>query len=363
MIPFPKASCNLCSIRNVANAVNNGIDLNWRTYVIDVNQTNNVDRDAAPLVALASSVATYSDTTTICKTNYCYELEVLYPNGATSTSTTQCETAVSNDTPSAPTDISSINNSGQINWTWLTDTTNLSYTHIYGVTSTGQRTLLDSTQTSNYITSKLDNSIQCISLVSQNRCDNPSPQSITGCSIELQGITNNNGSVSLNWNNHQGWVAGTLDYAVVIMDQNGTVTDSILVGNVTTYTDLIENAVDQISSYMIYAVPADPAVTFSRSQVISLERLPLISIPNSFTPNGDGLNDLFQVTGKFIQSSEITIFNRWGTAVYYTTEPEGWDGSIKDKKAPLFNYTYKVIVKDFIGNEHIRSGTVLILSQ
>jgi gliding motility-associated-like protein len=359
---FVTFSNEVCSIRNTINAVNNGIDLDWLTYVLDVNQTHNVTRNGSPVVSLASSVTSYSDTTTICQLNYCYQLEVIYPGGASSTSTEGCETAVSTDAPIAPTDISSINSDNQVNWNWLTDTANLSKTYIYDVSSSGPPTLIDSTQTNSYQTTKTDNTIQCIYLVNKDICDNLSPQSLVGCSIEIQGTTNSNGSVTLTWNNYLGWQAGVLGYAVVIMDQNGMVTDSVLVGNTTGYIDLIENAIDQISSYVVYALASDPTIPTSRSQIIRLERLPLISIPNSFTPNGDGLNDLFQVSGKFIESIEMTIFNRWGSAVYYTTKAEGWNGNLKNSKAPLFNYTYKVVVKDFIGNEHIRSGTVLILN-
>ncbi|MCO4805780.1 MAG: gliding motility-associated C-terminal domain-containing protein [Flavobacteriales bacterium] len=52
-------------------------------------------------------------------------------------------------------------------------------------------------------------------------------------------------------------------------------------------------------------------------------------IPRSFSPNGDGLNDVFQIVGEKIspEGFEFVVFDRWGHKVFYTKNPEfGWDG-------------------------------------
>jgi gliding motility-associated-like protein len=50
-------------------------------------------------------------------------------------------------------------------------------------------------------------------------------------------------------------------------------------------------------------------------------------IPNVFTPNGDGKNDVFTITGKGIRSLHGEIFNRWGQKEYeWNTINGGWDG-------------------------------------
>jgi gliding motility-associated-like protein len=52
-------------------------------------------------------------------------------------------------------------------------------------------------------------------------------------------------------------------------------------------------------------------------------------IPNAFTPNGDGLNDIFQVKGNFICGFQMYIFDRWGMQLYYTEDiNKGWDGTV-----------------------------------
>jgi gliding motility-associated-like protein len=60
----------------------------------------------------------------------------------------------------------------------------------------------------------------------------------------------------------------------------------------------------------------------------------LVYVPNSFTPNEDGTNDVFlpQMTSGFDPKSyELWVFNRWGEVVFYTNDPQaGWDGKYPD---------------------------------
>lgn len=64
-------------------------------------------------------------------------------------------------------------------------------------------------------------------------------------------------------------------------------------------------------------------------------------IPSAFTPNFDGRNDIFQVYGTTIKTFSMKIFNRWGESVFETENYlEGWDGSIRNKKAEAGVYVY-----------------------
>jgi gliding motility-associated-like protein len=66
------------------------------------------------------------------------------------------------------------------------------------------------------------------------------------------------------------------------------------------------------------------------SDTICIENCPFYSLPNSFTPNGDGANDLFTPFPgwRFVQSIEMKIFNRWGNLVWQTENPNiNWDGT------------------------------------
>ncbi|MEO8116984.1 MAG: gliding motility-associated C-terminal domain-containing protein, partial [Bacteroidota bacterium] len=72
-----------------------------------------------------------------------------------------------------------------------------------------------------------------------------------------------------------------------------------------------------------------------------------IFIPNTFSPNNDGMNDAFYPRGTGLFSiKSIRIFNRWGEIVYSNNDVQpnvagdGWDGMYKGKPAPSDVYVY-----------------------
>ncbi|MFT3909057.1 MAG: gliding motility-associated C-terminal domain-containing protein [Ferruginibacter sp.] len=67
-----------------------------------------------------------------------------------------------------------------------------------------------------------------------------------------------------------------------------------------------------------------------------------IYMPSAFTPNQDGLNDVFKVLANKIHLNVFRIYNRWGEEVFYTTDiNKGWDGTYKGKLIPG-SYVYMV---------------------
>jgi gliding motility-associated-like protein len=76
-----------------------------------------------------------------------------------------------------------------------------------------------------------------------------------------------------------------------------------------------------------------------------------IFIPNTFSPNGDGMNDLFYVRGRGLtQIRSVRIFNRWGQQVFQKTNViandagAGWDGTFKGQPLSPDVYVYMVEV-------------------
>ena len=93
-----------------------------------------------------------------------------------------------------------------------------------------------------------------------------------------------------------------------------------------------------------------------------------VFIPNLFTPDGDGVNDLLMVRGKGIKSvKNFRIFNRWGEIVFEKAnfEPNikshGWDGTVKGRKAPpdVYVYTCEVMCENDV--PFVYKGNVAII--
>jgi gliding motility-associated-like protein len=91
-----------------------------------------------------------------------------------------------------------------------------------------------------------------------------------------------------------------------------------------------------------------------------------IGVPNAFSPNADGNNDKFQpVVNRPIPKYEMSIFNRWGQRVFYTTKyNEGWNGSHYNNGTPLDigNYYYRIKYTCEMGNkEMIYQGDLTLI--
>jgi gliding motility-associated-like protein len=88
-----------------------------------------------------------------------------------------------------------------------------------------------------------------------------------------------------------------------------------------------------------------------------------IAIPSAFTPNGDGLNDVFKPLGMKYQSLiEFSIYNRWGQRIFTTNnKEEGWDGTFNGVKQDMDVYNYLLIVAMDNGTNKVLKGTVTLI--
>lgn len=79
------------------------------------------------------------------------------------------------------------------------------------------------------------------------------------------------------------------------------------------------------------------------SDTICIENCPYYNLPNSFTPNGDGANDVFTPFPgwRFVDHIEMKIFNRWGSVVWQTEHPNiNWDGTDQENGKDLNDGVY-----------------------
>ncbi|TAL58572.1 MAG: gliding motility-associated C-terminal domain-containing protein, partial [Bacteroidetes bacterium] len=85
-------------------------------------------------------------------------------------------------------------------------------------------------------------------------------------------------------------------------------------------------------------------------------------IPNAFSPNGDGENDIFYVRGNCIKELTFIIYNRWGEKVFKTTDPkQGWDGTHRGKTANTAVFAYYMNAVLASGEKISRKGNVSLI--
>jgi gliding motility-associated-like protein len=88
-----------------------------------------------------------------------------------------------------------------------------------------------------------------------------------------------------------------------------------------------------------------------------------ISIPNIFTPNGDGINDEFFIINTGMRSLNCDIFNRWGQLLFTITAPnQGWDGITPNgDKAPEGTYMYLLQAQGLDNKTYKQQGTIMLV--
>ena len=87
-----------------------------------------------------------------------------------------------------------------------------------------------------------------------------------------------------------------------------------------------------------------------------------ILVPNSFTPNGDGFNNIFKASGTGIPDFRGRIFNRWGSEIFMWEGIDmGWDGNYNGKEVPEGVYFYVMKGVDDTGKAVEKTGAVTLL--
>jgi len=85
-------------------------------------------------------------------------------------------------------------------------------------------------------------------------------------------------------------------------------------------------------------------------------------IPNAFTPNGNGNNDIFMGEGEGIKEFNMYVFDRWGNLIFESHNPQvGWDGTIGGTKCQEDVYVYRFIILDVLNEEHRYVGHVSLI--
>jgi gliding motility-associated-like protein len=117
----------------------------------------------------------------------------------------------------------------------------------------------------------------------------------------------------------------------------------------------------QSSNYVLTVLYGKNCVA-TASTTIRVTGEPPVYIPNAFTPNGDGNNDVWMIYGQDILTLELDLFNRWGEKVCtFTSQFDGWDGTYKQILQPPGVYVYNASITFLSGKKIQRTGSVTIV--
>ncbi len=84
-----------------------------------------------------------------------------------------------------------------------------------------------------------------------------------------------------------------------------------------------------------------------------------VYIPNTFTPNNDGVNDVFLIYGYSISDVSMTIFDRWGEKLFNSKDQTiGWPGTYRGSECEIGTYVYKIEYKGMDGKTYFKTGHV-----
>lgn len=122
--------------------------------------------------------------------------------------------------------------------------------------------------------------------------------------------------------------------------------------------------VTRVGNYFVRISNPEGCVLIDTARVV-VRCEPRIYIPDIFSPNGDGRNDVLDVYGDHLTDFELKIFNRWGEVIFHTTDMnQKWDGTYRGTSYPPMSYPYVVSFKsEFFPNRPRASqrGAVLLI--
>ena len=100
------------------------------------------------------------------------------------------------------------------------------------------------------------------------------------------------------------------------------------------------------------------------SSAVNVKVFNTIDIPNAFTPNGDGINDVFKISapGSY-KIKKFIIYNRWGQRLFNLNNASlaSWDGTYKSEVQPAGAYVYYFDIQLPNGKRYVKKGTLFLI--
>lgn len=172
------------------------------------------------------------------------------------------------------------------------------------------------------------------------------------------------GTIRLVWTPYSEWKNGVLRYRIELFNSlnNEWVKIDSVGANTLSYEDKDIRFAMPRNCYRIVAVErqGDKQLSYSNESCGSLE--PVVFVPTAFTPNEDGINDLFTILGSFVEEFHIHIYNHQGQKVFESQDiTKSWDGKFNGTEVQEGTYTYYLTIKSMLGESKQKAGTLTLL--
>jgi len=162
-----------------------------------------------------------------------------------------------------------------------------------------------------------------------------------------------------------------------ISQGQGITLDPIISGNIASWSwtpsaglsdDAIRNPIANPQRTTDYTLEVATADDCRATGTITVKVFTQLRIPNAFTPNSDGHNDIFYVLGGPPGSAvkDLSIFDRWGQKIFQVHDAPpgdpgfGWNGYVRGTPAPTGTYVYNIVIRFADGKQQLFSGTLVL---
>jgi len=353
-------------------SANNANTLSWAAFGPVATYT--LLRNGTALATLPAGTSRYLDAAVTCGTTYTYRLRATTVGGSTALSNEVAVPTVSARPPAAPLLLASFDLRNQLVLTATLAGGNalpaggqLLYSRQGGpgaldfaAVPTALDTLRDPAALATLLAAP-----PCYLARLQDVCGNTSaatpptcPSLLTVAAADPDGL-----SAQLSWTAFRGPGGAAASYRVLTLAPDGTVLATSAATTGLSYLDPAPPTDRQIVRYRLAASGAGlPAGAVSYSNVASLTRQPRVAVPNAFTPNGDGLNDVLELKGRYLNNFTFVVIDRNGQEVFRATDrSQTWDGTIRGHAPVNAAYVWRFTLHDEAGQDFSQTGTVTIL--
>jgi len=348
----------ICSIQLNATPQNNQNQVEWNTTSSDFVRYEVLKNDALLTTISQINDQSYIDADVVCGSQYCYRVS-MFNNNSVSVSDTVCVEAFSNDTPGPVINVSASVQEPAVALDWEPPATPAALFILARIDDNDSLVINEDILNASF--SDLDANPEVKSnnyvLSYVDQCGNISdPTSFSPVFLSKSG---NN---ALKWTDYVGWEAGVSHYILERYDASGNLLEEINMGVSTNYTEDYQPGSPQQLRYRIRAIPHEMMLEPVYSNFRDIVFPSTVFFPNAFTPNGDGLNDVFNFKGKHISNYKLYLYNRWGELIFVSEDPDrGWNGTINGQKAAADVYIYKAEFTDEMGVSFTKQGEVLLI--